>query len=560
MVEKIISLLSRKIVSLHSAAYLLAFFAIFSQLLALIRDRLLAHSFGAGSTLDVYYAAFRIPDFIYASVASIVSISVLVPFLASRLEDDNTDAKSFIDNIFTSFFWFITLISLIVFIFTPKIVNIVYPSFSGTSAFTDIVFLTRILLLSPILLGISNLLASITQTFNQFFVYALSPLLYNLGIIFGIIFLYPSFGLTGLGVGVIIGAFLHLLIQVPTVAKSGFIPSLRFRISFSDIKNVTLTSLPRTLALSANQLSLLVLISMAAFMSEGSISIFNFSFNIQSAPLSIIGVSYSLAAFPTLSRLYSSGKTKDFLEHIVSAARYIIFWSLPAIVLFIVLRAQIVRTLLGSGEFSWSDTRLTAAALAIFVVSLVGQGLNQLFIRGYYAAGNTIKPLVVNIVSSVTIVVSALIFTNIYSNFEFLRFFLESLLRVSDIPSTSVLVLPLAYTTGLLVNGALFWFLFQRDFSGFSSSLHRMIFESLSGSLIAGVTAYLGLLVFSNIFDLTTLIGIFLQGLFAGLLGIVAGIALLYALGSEELRDVYLSLREKFWKDARPIISEREEI
>jgi putative peptidoglycan lipid II flippase len=539
---------------------LLASFALSSQLLALVRDRLLAHSFGAGSVLDIYYAAFRVPDFIYASVASVVSISVMIPFLASRLEDDKGEAKEFIDSIFSAFFWFISATSLAVFIFAPQIINMVYPGFAGTLAFYEIVFLTRIFLLSPILLGISNLLASITQTFRQFFVYALSPLLYNLGIIFGVLFLYPTLGLAGLGWGVVIGAFLHLLIQIPTIAKSGFVPSLRFRVNMSDIKSVALTSLPRTLALSANQLALLVLISLASFMAEGSISIFNFSFNIQSAPLSIIAVSYSLAAFPTLSRLYSSGKTRDFIDHIVSATRYIIFWSLPAIVLIIVLRAQIVRTVLGSGQFSWSDTRLTAAAVAIFVISLIGQGLNQLFIRGYYAAGNTLKPLVVNIISSVSIVLGAIIFTNLYHNFLGLRFFIESLLRVEDVPSTSVLVLPMAYSFGLILNGSLFWFLFQRDFKGFSSSLHRTFFHSLGAALIAGFSAYLGLAFLANIFDLNTLFGIFMQGLLAGLFGIAAGVLLLYSMGNEELEDIYIALRQRLWKEAETIIPESDEI
>ena len=137
--------------------------------------------------------------------------------------------------------------------------------------------------------------------------------------------------------------------------------------------------------------------AIASTLEEGSVSIFNFSYNLQSVPIVIIGVSYSVAAFPSLIKFFSSGNREGFISQIGDAARVIIFWSLPITFLFIVLRAQIVRVLLGSGAFSWSDTRLTAAMLAIFAVSLIAQNLLPLLIRGYYAAGNTRRPLLVNL-------------------------------------------------------------------------------------------------------------------------------------------------------------------
>jgi len=119
---------------------------------------------------------------------------------------------------------------------------------------------------------------------------------------------------------------------------------------------------------------------------------------------------------------------EKFVENVVVATRHILFWSLPVVVLFIVLRAQIVRTILGTGEFGWAETRLTAAALALFAVSLVAQSIVLLFVRGYYAAGNTMKPLLVNILSAGGIVVSAYLFINIFEASQFFRDFIDNCL------------------------------------------------------------------------------------------------------------------------------------
>ncbi|MBT4894909.1 oligosaccharide flippase family protein, partial [bacterium] len=395
MVRRIFNLIHKEINGLHEAAYLLGAFALLSQILALFRDRLLAHFFGAGAVLDTYYAAFRLPDIIFVAIASIVSVYVLIPFLAEKSSISKLKEKEFINTIFSAFFLIIITVSVIAFIFAPWLMKLFFPGLVDTAQFADLILLTRVLLLQPIFLGISNLFASITQIHRKFVLYALSPVLYNVGIIIGIVFFYPSFGFMGLGLGVVLGAVLHLAIQIPFIVKNKFLPKITLSIvgtRFNDVKKVIFLSLPRTLALSAHQISLLFLISFASLMASGSIAVFNLSFNLQSVPLTIIGVSYSVAAFPTLAKMFSNGQKKDFLEQVLTASKHIIFWSFPAIVLFIILRAQIVRVILGSGEFDWADTRLTAAALALFAVSIAAQGLVLLFVRGYYAAGNTKKP------------------------------------------------------------------------------------------------------------------------------------------------------------------------
>jgi len=562
MVQRIFNILNKEFTGLHQAAYLLGSFALFSQILALIRDRLLANSFGASGTLDVYYAAFRIPDLIFVSIASFVSITVLIPFLADKIDfekkENKTSAHKFMSDIFTVFIIVIIALTSIIFLLVPLFSNLIAPGFSLEQK-KEFIILTRILLASPILLGLSSMLGSITQVYRRFFIYAGAPILYNLGIILGIIFLYPIFGIYGVALGVIVGALLHFLIQIPIVIKHGLMPKFSLHINFTEIKKVVFLSFPRTIALSSNQLTLIVLIAIASFMIKGSITIFNFSFNLQSVPLSVIGVSYSIAAFPTLARLFSKGDRKAFCKNVIIASRHIIFWSIPAIILFIVLRAQIVRTILGSGQFNWADTRLTAASLAVFSVSILAQSLQLLFVRGYYAAGKTRIPLFINISSSIFTILLGFLLVYTFQVAPFFRYFIESLLRIDDIAGSSIVMLPLAYSTGIIINAGLLWFFFTRDFEEFSLSLEKTFAHSFAASIIMGFVAYRFLVLFGGIFNLNTLYGVFLQGFLAGILGILSGIFIMILLGNQEIKEIGYSIKHKL-KRVVVVAPDKEEL
>ncbi len=547
MVRQFFSILHQEVKGLHEAAYFLGLFALLSAILALVRDRFLAHYFGAGEILDVYYAAFRIPDLVFVSIASMVSIYVLIPFLSKEGESIE-DQRRFVGHTFSAFFFFISIISAVLFFLVPYITPRLFPGLVGGEHFDSLNTLTRILLLQPILLGVSNIFASVTQVYGRFVLYGIAPLFYNAGIIIGIMFFYPYFGMMGLGYGVVLGALLHMGIQLPFITARRFLSRITIRLNFKEIKEIVFLSLPRTLALSAQHIALLVLIGLASVMAEGSIAVFSFSFNLQAVPLSIIGASYSVAAFPTLARLFAKGNRQEFIEHVLIAARHIVFWSTPVIVLFVVLRAQIVRVVLGSGAFDWTDTRLTAALLALFVVSLIAQGLILLFIRGYYATGKTRLPLIVNVCSALLTILLAYVFVDLFRTIPMWQNFFEVLLRVEGIEGTEILMLPLAFSLSMIINAGVFWFLFQRDTHTFSRPIMRVFFEILSASVIMGFVAHQFLDLFDNVFDINTFWGIFAQGFFSGTLGIIAGITLLVLLGNREIKEIKGSLLRRFWK------------
>jgi len=546
MPKKILTFLNKEFNGINEAALLLGGFAFLSQILGLIRDRTLASMIGAGPTLDVYYAAFRVPDFIYISIASLASITVLLPFLIEKIKgEDKSKAKSFLNNIFSAYMIFMVIISVIIAILMPYLASYIAPGFSP-SQLASLVVTSRIMLLSPIFIGLSNMIGSVTQLFRNFFIFSLSPIFYNLGILSGIIFLYPIFGVYGLAYGVIIGAVLHLLVQVPTVVKHGLFPHLTFKINWREIYSVTKLSIPRTIALSCNSLAFIFLIAMASTLKEGSISLFTFSFNLQSVPVGIIGISYSVAAFPILAKCFSEKNMESFINNILGAARQIIFWTLPVIALIIVLRAQITRVILGANTFTWADTRLTAAAIALFVISLASQSLVLLFVRGYYAASKTKKPLFINIFSSFMIIVFAYLILFIFRTYPNILNILEGILRVSGVPGTIMLALPLAYALGSLLNFFLIWLMFKKDFlKDRGSMLFRTFLESSLGAITMGLFSYISLNFFSTIFDLDTFLGIFLQGFISGIIGMGAGILVLYIFKNKELLDIVKALSHK---------------
>lgn len=553
MVSKLFGLINKKLSSLHEAAILIGLASLASQILGLFRDRLLAHYFGTGETLDIYFAAFKMPDFIFNILAPIVSVTILLPFIYERLgENENKqNTRKLLDSVFTVFFVLVALASLAAYILMPYLSQIVVPGFSGDKL-TSFIEISRIMLLSPIILCVSNLLSSITQAYKRFYIYAISPLLYNGGIILGIVLLYPIYGIRGLAYGVIIGALLQLFVQMPSVIKERLLPWFTLNIDWRVIKDVFINSIPRTITLGASALVFIFIVNIASREPQGSISVIQFSNSLQRVPMIIIGVSYSVAAFPTLAKLFSAGERAKFVDQVISATRHIIFWSLPIAGLFIVLRAQIVRSILGTGEFDWVSTRLTAAALAIFAISVVAQSLVQLLVRAFYAGGNTKKPLIASLISSLGIILLAYLLTYIHSISETFSFVFETIFKVENLPGTEVLMLPLAFTIGFIVNLFILWFMFRKDFKEFTGKINKTWRHTIYATIVIGFVTHQFLRVFDNFFDLETLYGVFMQGALSALFGIIAGIFVLKLLKNEELEDLYNALHAKFWK-AKPL-------
>lgn len=538
---------------MHAAAYVLGASALFSSLLALLRDRLLAHTFGAGLELDLYYAAFRIPDLLFVAVGSLVSAYVLIPALAAR---EKSERSGYIDTIVVGFSVCMVVAGLLAYALAPFFLVRLFPNFATAGAQLALLDMTRILLLQPVFLGLSNIVGAITQFRHRFTLYALTPIVYNAGIIIGIVALYPLLGLRGIVWGVVIGAALHLIVQMPSAMADGFFRKVPRAIEWRAFTDTVRVSLPRALALSMGQIAFLVLLVIAGSLSAGSIAIFVFAFNLQAVPLGIIGASYSVAAFPTLAVLWKTDAAK-FAAHVALAARHVLFWSLPAIGLMLILRAHIVRAVLGSGAFDWADTRLTAAAFALFGISLASQGIMLLLIRAYYAAGKTLTPFLVSAGSAAAAALFSLLCLQIFGH-DTAAVFFESLLRVEGVRGVEVLALPLAYSLASLLATLALALHFGWQYRSFFSSIGDVLWEGLTATFFGAFAAYGTLIVLGAVTLSSTLAEVLARGTIAGIVGLAASALTYYCLGSKEYVEAVRALKRRVWREAEPVSSAEE--
>ncbi len=428
--------INQKSQKISSAAIIVAFFGLISRLLGLWRDRLLAGQFGASRTLDVYYAAFKIPDLIYNLLIAGAISSAFLPVFYEYLTKDKEEAWRFAANVLNVLVFILVGCSLVLILFVPQLIYLVAPGFDGASRELT-VDISRLLFLSPLLLGISALASTLLQAFSRFLISSLAPVFYNLGIIFGIVYLTPHYGIWGLAFGVVLGALLHFLIQIPSLFNIGF----RFRrlLNFKEpgLIKVAKLWLPRTLGLFAFQINSIVSTAIASVLASGSISIFNFADNLRWVPIGIIGVAFSTAAFPAMSLSHAQGKKELFFRQFSLAVKQVLLIVIPLSIFIFVFRTQIVKIILGIGNFNLQDVQLTAAALGLFSFGIFAAALLPLFTRAFFALHNTKPPVLINVFSMVL---------NIILSFGIVWYFAE----YTDI--SPILGLPLAITISSIVN------------------------------------------------------------------------------------------------------------
>lgn len=515
---------------LHQAAYLLAALTLASQALALLRDRTFAHTFGAGQVLDLYYAAFRVPDLVFAVVSSLVSAYVIIPRITGM---DREDTRRLLSETATFLFVAGGIICVLLAFFMPQFLSLLYPNLMASSDQAGFVFFARILLVQPILLGLSGIFSSVTQVHRRFTLFALSPVLYNLGIILGTVYFYPMWGLPGIGIGVVIGAIAYLAVNVPVLIEASVVPQFRLP-TLSLMAPIVRDSIPRSLALGMNSITALALTAIASRIATGSVSVFTLAGNLQAVPLALIGSSYAVAAFPSLSEASALENKSEFTNILSASARHIVLWSIIALGLIVVLRAHIVRVILGTGAFDWEATRLTAALLLILVVGLAADALKLLFSRALYAARQSWRPLVYQVAAGGLTVFLAVKFLSMPHAAILTP--LAALLHVSDIPDSSVLLIALASTLGQLFVLLLSLAALRNVAPGLARTLIQPCIDGCIAAVAGAAAAYAILSVLGGIVPLTTLAIVLGEGLIAGVVGLATAAATLHLVGNPEFK------------------------
>ncbi|MDP3770171.1 MAG: murein biosynthesis integral membrane protein MurJ [Candidatus Sungbacteria bacterium] len=547
MIQKIFTF-NGAISSVHAAAFLIGSAGLISRLLGILRNRLLASHFGAGRELDIYYAAFQIPDFMSAIFLLGAGSAAILPVFQEYLKNNKSRAHDLISNLQSGFLFASGIVGILIFFLAPLFLQITVPGFSDSERELT-VLLTRIMLLSPIFLGLSSILSSVVQSFQRFFAYALAPIFYNVGIIAGIIFFVPLFGVMGLGMGVALGACLHWIIQLISISQIGFRPRLIIPRVNEGFKKVLRLSFPRVLSLSLTQLTLIMLMALGSTLHAGSIAVFELSQDLYFVPVALFGISYSVAIFPRLTHAYFERDAGLFFRELFFGMRTIIFWIVPTIALFIVLRAHIVRVTLGAGRFSWEDTRLTAASLAALSFAMLAGSLTPLLIKAFYALEKTWAPLFINIIAGAVSIICAVIFTHLLGQESAFSGALLGLFRITDLSSARVLGLSLGFTVGLLVDNVLLWVALRRAMQARFGIIQtfplRPIIHICIAACAAGLSAYGVRISFSQTLPLITFARVLMQGILSGAVGFAIYIGVLMLFKSEDVETLRRSLHKR---------------
>lgn len=430
-------------------AILIGFSFLLSKILGLVRDNMLAASFGTAGpngsalfNLDTYYAAFRIPDLLFNLLSYGVLSAAFVPIFVEILKKEGKpQAFRFSNEILHTLGVLIMVISVILILGTGPLLKIFVPGFTEEN-FAVTIQLTRLMSLTPIFFTIGSIASGIQNAFHTFLGLALAPIMYNLGILGGIIFLSKTYGVYGVAIGVGIGAFLNMAVQIPAIWRAGF----RYHWPKSwwgpRIKEMLLLSLPRIFGMSVQQLSLIIDTIIASTLTAGSITVINFASNLESLPLGLIGVSIAVVSFGTLAGFAAENRTADLAKEISKNIQRVLSLLVPLAAGMFLLRREIIQLLLEHGKFSPADSTLTANTLGIFLAGLAFSGIVFLLARGFYALKNTKIPVLVSVFSVSINIGLSLMLTKIFS--------------------LSVYGLALANSCADIINASLLFILLQR--------------------------------------------------------------------------------------------------
>lgn len=505
------------------AALLLAIFSVGSRVLGLIRDRVLASRFGAGDALDVYYASFRIPDLLYSFLVLGALSAAFIPVFTEMMEKGETKHAWKLTSDMVVFIGGVMVIASVACVFfMPHLAMFIAPGFEGEKR-EALILLSRIMFLSPFFLGLSAVFGGVLVAKRYFFAYSLAPLLYNAGIIFGAVVLVPLWGLNGLAWGVVTGSFFHCLTQMTAARRLGL------RVTFStfavwkdrEIRRIIKLMTPQALAMASNQVSFFVVTLFASFLSTGSLAVYNFANNLQSIPLGLVGVSFGVAVFPKLSSLAAKAQWQEFSNTIEKTILRILYFVVPISAILVLLRAQIVRVVLGAGSFDWADTEFTFQVLAILSLSLFAQSLLPLLSRCFYSLQDTRTPLYVSLFSqTINVGLAALFFR-----------------------SWGVHGLAVAFSVSSIVNSLLLVLLLRYKIPHYKQTyLVPVITRIVIASLLAALAAQFAKTVVGSVAKIDTFPEVFFQ--LCASLTVAAAVygAASYFLGIEEFNDLRTKL------------------
>jgi putative peptidoglycan lipid II flippase len=480
-----------------------------SRLLGLLRDVIISAHFGTSDALDAYYAASRLNDLIFTLIAGGALASAFIPTFAGYLaRDDDEGAWRLASNIINIMVLVLAVVSLLAAIFAFPLVSDLLGIGFDVEKQKLTAELLRFLLIAPTIFGVSGVIMGMLNAKQNFWLPGLAPSLYNLGMIGGVIFLSSSFGIYGLAIGAVVGAALHLIVQVPGLisARARYTPRLGLR--DPGVRQVFRLMAPRVLGLATVQLNFIVETILASTLSTGAVSALNYAWRVMLLPQGVVAQSVAIAAFPTFSDQFARGKIDELRSALSATLRVILFIAIPSAVGLLVLRVPLIQLLFERGQFQDTSTELVATALGFYALGLIGHSGVEILTRAFYGMHDTRTPVILSIVSLV----------------------LNLVLSLALIGVMQIAGLALANTIAILIEMILLIFVLRRRLHGLGD--RRLIMTTLK-TIAASIAMSIGVIVFLN---LTASTGVIIRGLGSMIIG--AGIFTITAwlLRVEELR------------------------
>ena len=371
-----------------------------SYAFGLLRDRVFAQTFGASRTLDTYNAAFLIPDLLFNILIASGIAAAFVPIFTDLFYSDRKRSYDYANSVISAAITTMAVVAILLAIFAESISVLVAPGFSPEERLM-VAKILRILALSPILFGISNALGALLVAKRRFLFYGLSPILYNLGIIGGALFLSPTMGIVGVAIGTVIGALFHLLSRTIDTLLSGFRFKLNWRFKTPEFKKTVKLMIPKMFGHPVELAMFWGFTVIASGLGAGSIAILSFARNFQSVPVSLIGITFSTTSFPVMAKAISDHSIIEFKKTLKNSFWLILAGSTLAAIVTFIIKEPLIRVVLGGGAFSEEAILKTSTMLGMFTLAMPTESLRHLLARAFYATKNTTIPVVLSLIGLV---------------------------------------------------------------------------------------------------------------------------------------------------------------
>lgn len=536
LLEKSINLLMKRQTNILSAAFVIMGTIIFSQLLGLVRQRLLVAIFGASNTLGVYLVSVKLPDLLFQLVFAGALFSAFIPVFSDYLgKGENKKAEEMASNLLSLGFIIFSFLSLILFIFAPFFLKLMNPGSGFSNVDMDLMAnLMRVIIVGQLLFIVGTFFSAILQSYSHFFIPGIAAALYNLGIIIGIVSLssFKQIGIFAPAYGMILGALLFILAQLPMIKRVGFSFRPNFSLDNLGARHVFHLMWPRTISIGIFQLGTIAIVALISFLTTPGryYAIFDYAQTLAYAPVALFGQAIAQAAFPVLSR--ERERLDQFRVTLITSFNQLLYLVMPISILLLVLRIPVVRLVFGTGYFDWEATVLMGKVLALLSISIFSQALTYLLSRGFYALHDTKTPLIIGTATTIFMIALGALFILHYK--------------------MGMASIAVAYTIGSISNLLVSFFYLDRKVGGFQKApLFLVIGKIFLATFFTAVALYIPIKLLDQlVFDTTKTINLLILTGISSIIGLGLYVFLTWLFAVKEA-SIFIRLFEKMgnWKE-----------